>query len=261
LSENSLGFSLSDCEITLEDIWFPNLIIINQVSAEQKLRFTRVDSQGNAKYVRRLMSTFSNDFLFKDFPFDNQILKVSAIAFEDDDVELVLDKENIKMNDIFSVEGWDITQLDPIYYDANSLGNSSDFSKVEIRFNAHRVRSYYIWKLIIPLCLIVLMAWAVFWIPPAMLGPQVSLSTATIFTLIAYRFSIGYQLPKIPYFTKMDKFVFASTLIVFMALGVAISTSYLATKGKEQLALRIEKNARFIYIILFILILLFSFLF
>ena len=111
------------------------------------------------------------------------------------------------------------------------------------------------------LLMIVLMAWAVFWIDPSAIGPQIGLSTATIFTLIAFRFSLGFQLPKVSYFTRMDKFVFASTVLVFLALGAAIATSRLASQGNKELANRIEKWAKIIYLGIFAIIIIFTLVF
>jgi len=102
------------------------------------------------------------------------------------------------------------------------------------------------------------MAWAVFWIDPKHLGPQVGLSTATVFTLIAYRFSIGFSLPKVSYFTRMDNFVLFSTILVFIALGTAIATSKISSDGENALAKKIEKYMRVIYLVVFGCILVFT---
>lgn len=102
------------------------------------------------------------------------------------------------------------------------------------------------------------MAWAVFWINPKNLGPQVGLSTATVFTLIAYRFSIGFSIPKVSYFTRLDQFVFLSTVLVFAVLGIAVATSKVASDDNVELAKTIEKWARSIYIVLFMLVIIFT---
>jgi len=102
------------------------------------------------------------------------------------------------------------------------------------------------------------MAWAVFWIPIDAYARQIALSSATIFTLITYRFSIDYQLPKLPYFTKLDNFIFAVTILVFLALGIAITTINLATKGKATTSKKILRYSRLIYLIVFILIIIYT---
>ena len=131
-------------------------------------------------------------------------------------------------------------------------------ARIDFRLSAERDKKYYLLNVIMPLCLIVLRAWAVFWIDPSAIGPQVGFSTATVFTLIAYRFSLSYQLPKVSYFTRVDKFVLFSTIIVFIALGTAIATSKIASDGNRSGAKVIKNWSRYIYLFLFALILIFT---
>ena len=104
------------------------------------------------------------------------------------------------------------------------------------------------------------MAWSVFWIDPSQIGAQIGLSTATVFTLVAYRFSLGYLVPRVSYFTRMDTFVFLSTLLVFLALAGAVTTAKFAFDGKQHLAKRVDRWFRVIYLILFAIIIQYSFL-
>jgi VIT1/CCC1 family predicted Fe2+/Mn2+ transporter len=83
-----------------------------------------------------------------------------------------------------------------------------------------------------PLFLIVGMSWAVFWIDSSKIAPPIGTATVSMLTLIAYRFALGGLIPKVSYFTRMDSFITASTLLVFLALLVAILTGKLA-KGEH----------------------------
>jgi gamma-aminobutyric acid receptor subunit beta len=65
-------------------------------------------------------------------------------------------------------------------------------------FHATRLAQYYLLKVILPLLLIVMMSWTVFWIDPTNGGPQISVAVTSMLTLIAYRFAIGSEVPKLP---------------------------------------------------------------
>ena len=263
LSERVLGKSLEDCVINKNKIWFPKILDINLKSGEEQLEeVVHIDTDGNILYVQRLIGTFYNDLDYRNFPFDSQILNLIFASYDygPTDVEFQINQKEYKLNDNLDLEGWTgIKIIDPLIESVYIQDEDRHVSKIELKLQVTRDKQYYIWKMILPLCLIVLMAWAVFWIPPSAIGPQIGLSTATVFTLIAYRFSIGFQLPKISYFTKLDIFVFLSTILVFLALGTAISTSNLASKGEENNAVKIEKYARIIYLILFLIIIFISF--
>ena len=114
---------------------------------------------------------------------------------------------------------------------------------------ARRERTYYLLTMFIPAVLIALMAWCVFWIDPSLLPSQIAISTASIFTLIAFRFSMNFSLPRVSYLTVGDQFMLAITLLVFAALGQAVLTGRLAKSGKEAVARSLDQWGRWIYLI------------
>jgi len=183
---------------------------------------------------------------------------LAATGIDADNINFDIDKENITMRSNISIEGWAISILEPLVTTEFIRAQNRIVPILNFRFLADRDEGYYIWKVIIPLCLIVLMAWAVFWINPEAIGPQIGLSTATIFTLIAYRFSLGLTLPRVSYFTRIDKFVFFSTVLVFIALGIAVLTSRITTTGNIHRALKIEKISRVVYLLVFAAIIFFT---
>lgn len=137
-------------------------------------------------------------------------------------------------------------------YYIGSLGRN--ISKIDFSIEAARNTGYYFWNIILPVSLIVLMAWCVFFIDPAQLAAQTALSTAAVFTLVAFRFTISGLLPKVSYLTRMDTFIILATVLVFLALGESILSGNLSRKGKETLALQTDKVSMVIYIALFAII-------
>jgi len=265
LSKDMLGRSLENCSINLGEIWHPPLIDMNREIGDLLLeKKVLIDREGNINYKQRYVGKLSSDLNFTDFPFDEQILHFILATYGPDAENMVFELDNnfTGVRKEFSIEGWDIKLLDAVIGNEliQSQGAKSDknFARIDIRLSADRNSKYYLLNIIMPLCLIVLMAWAVFWIDPSAIGPQVGLSTATVFTLIAFRFSLGFRLPKVPYFTRMDKFVLFSTILVFAVLGAAVATSRIASDGNEELAKRIERWARVIYLIVFGIILVFT---
>ena len=265
LSEDALGKSIKNCVFNVADIWSPAIVDINRNEGENLFdEVARVDAQGNVNMKQRYVGELTSDLDFSDFPFDTQEIYFVMVAHGPDAADIVFEVDNdyTGSRDHFSIEGWDVNLIGGVSTSEQiktwgSLPTRS-FARIDFTLLAERDRPYYLWKVIAPLCLIVLMAWAVFWIDPKHLGPQVGLSTATVFTLIAYRFSIGFNLPKVSYFTRLDAFVFFSTLLVFIALGTAIATSKISSDGKNSLAKKIEKYMRVGYLIAFAFITVFT---
>ncbi|MEN8711714.1 MAG: hypothetical protein ABF326_05910, partial [Arenicellales bacterium] len=70
---------------------------------------------------------------------------------------------------------------------------------------------------------------------------------------IAYHIALSGRLPQIPYLTQMDKFLFSSTILVFMSLIEVVITSHLSSTDRLALARRIDLTARWFFPVLFAL--------
>lgn len=261
LSEKSLGYSLEECNIHIESIWYPDMQAINVVDSRGiQNGLVEIRNDGEIFFRQRYKGVFYNQFNLKDFPFDTQTLSIDLAPLEDNDsIKLIYNKDTTELGNRFKRQDWQLGDLEVStnkYY-IGSLGQY--ISKIDFSFEAVRNKGYYFWNIILPVSLIALMAWCVFWIDPAQLAAQTALATAAVFTLVAFRFTISGLLPKVSYLTRMDTFIILSTMLVFFALGESIVTSYVSRKGNEVLALKIDKVMRVLYLLLFAVIAFVSF--
>ena len=107
--------------------------------------------------------------------------------------------------------------------------------------------------MILPLVLIVIMSWAVFWITPTDASPQISIAVTSMLTLIAYRFAIDNQLPRLPYTTDLDAFILMSTVLVFFSFIEVLVTTILENQKRNRLAITIDRSCRVIFPVIFLL--------
>ena len=92
----------------------------------------------------------------------------------------------------------------------------------------------------------------IFWIDPAKFGPQIGLSATSMLTMIAFIFATTNMLPALGYFTILDLFITASTILIFLAMVVSITTSYLISSERAELATRIDGVCRFVFPLAFV---------
>ena len=105
----------------------------------------------------------------------------------------------------------------------------------------------------LPVAMIVLMSWFGCGLPPDVVPSRVGISTASIFSLIAFSLSIRLSLPRVSYLTHADMFLIGCTLLVILALGiVVVGTRWVQTDRMED-ALRLNALARWVYAGLFFL--------
>jgi hypothetical protein len=242
---------------SLSDISAPRFILVNrQKTWSSLLDVVEISPNGEAIYRMRLWGDFSQPLRLFDFPFDTHTFTVPILALSLDGGTLRLEPDpNVEsfMADELSVADWNINswsaKTDMIELTRGDAPQGFSFS-----FEATRIHNHYVIKYIIPLILIVMMSWIVFWIDPKESGSQLSVAVTAALTLIAYHIALASKLPDIPYLTRMDKFLFASTLMVFSALLEVVITSRLAGAGRVQLARLMDRVCGLLFPALFIAI-------
>jgi cadmium resistance protein CadD (predicted permease) len=68
------------------------------------------------------------------------------------------------------------------------------------------------------------------------------------------------MLPRISYFTKLDYFIVGSNILVFLALLKAVMSSAIARNDKEKIARKLDQHLRYVFPILYTIVLLITFL-
>jgi len=251
------------CRYPLSAIWHPWLQIFNQRAISERLQpHVEVDAKGNVIYIQRYYGTFTNRLDLRNFPFDQQWLTFSLISFyPSTEVKLVFNEQLAGVDDNPSISGWYVgaesTSLVDEYatQSQHTEQKSEQFSRLQYSLQATRDVNYYRWKVLLPLALIVIMSWTVFWIDPSQLGPQMGAAATAMLTLIAFLFSLRGILPPISYLTHMDYFVYGSLALVFFTSIESILTCNLAQTNKLPLAKRIDLWSRGIFPGLFIFLL------
>jgi len=123
-----------------------------------------------------------------------------------------------------------------------------------IEFDAARKPNHYVLKVLLPLVLIVMMSWLVFWIDPTLSSAQISVAVTSMLTLIAYRFAIGADVPKLPYLTLLDAFTLLSSILVFLSLIEVMVTTALALNNRVEAARALDRHSRWVFPLVFLVV-------
>jgi len=236
--------------VPLNEIWHPRLQYLNQQRTIQTLpAIADIQPDGEVIVRQRVWGPFSQALEVEDFPFDQHRFSVVLIAagFEADEVLLVVDPQHASaISRELSVPDWAISELSAGPVEHRFYEGAPPIPAFSAAFEAKRHSSYFLLKVIAPLVFILAMSWTVFWLDPSLAGTQIGVATTSMLTLIAYRFTIDGYIPKVAYLTRLDSFILASTILVFVALVLAVLTSYLAANGEQSRAVRIERHCRWI---------------
>lgn len=231
----------------LGEIWWPDLTFANEEGSrgteDQQLILL---ADGTLQYQEKLDVVLEANFDLERFPFDEQVLEIEIESFAWDAEYLVLHKEDerIGFSDGFDLPEWRIERVETALEAVKEVRDRAPFSELLIEVHVSRQSGYYIWKVLIPLFLLVAVSWAVFWMPIEVVADRMSLSMTGLLTIVAYQFVISGGLPKVSYFTFMDSLLMVSFLLMILAIAENMTAHALHARGRTDLARKLDHACR-----------------
>ena len=230
---------------------------------------------------------FRQKFDFKRFPFDKQklIIKIipgahstsnydvnyprgmASVTFVTPDVGAFAGLIKYKNDNLLKELGWTIESTDIVseeMFDKNYFDPylNTTFDRYEnsinIVLNINRNSAHYLFKIIIPVFLILCVAWSVLWIPTPKLDARLTTSIVALLALIAYNFVFEGDIPKLDYLTDLDKFILLSYIFCCIPTFSSIGFSRLIKKTDKlqikatKLNSIIRKWGAVIYLLIFL---------
>tara|TARA_A100001035_G_C27756806_1_gene489217 strand:+ start:38 stop:1570 length:1533 start_codon:yes stop_codon:yes gene_type:complete len=173
------------------------------------------DKYSTVDYDSAGLYTFNNSFNLQNFPFDKQTLKFHIVnnAYMMFEIAAVSDASQLNLQNFIenkSINGWNILSGNLKYepYKDPYFDNYQDSLIAEIVIE--RKYSYYIYKVIIPIVLILMICWSSLWIPAREIESKLTITIVCLLSLIAYNFVIDKDLPKLEYLTTLDWIILIS---------------------------------------------------
>lgn len=243
----------SEISIPVAEVDFPTVMVrgVEQIEGFGQ-SIVKVSPNGVATYRHRYIGDIHQSFNFKEFPFDTQIWTIDLFNPEVGQFRIEFNPSYLEElnHDSLSTTNWEVKYLG---YRHSELSNFGDpVQMLHLDFKLKRNPVFYIWKVMIPIMLVVFMSWSVFWISPTNISAQLTVSVTAILTLVAFQFSVSQLMPPLSYLTKMDLFTIVADISVFLAFVETIITSYLQDRGQQHVSEKIDYYFRFLFPIAFV---------
>lgn len=243
--------------------WWPQLLIVNEIGTGDVNAITvQVHPDGHVHFLEQRTVTLETPMKLQPFPFDTQVLQAKMIPFGNFSEGVVLEvndelvsatQEHVLSNDQINIAQWRLVKLEQVaeHADFRYYGHPEQVSVIRFNITLKRESDNIIWKVIVPLIILVLLMWAVFWMEVDDLSDRLNISFIGILTIVAYQFLIDGAMPRIAYFTFTDTVLLYSFLVMCLAIVESLVLYSLCKAGHKPLAEKVDRVAQWMFPIVY----------
>lgn len=220
-------------------IWPVHSFYNLQGRVDYQNRIVMVDLQGNVNYVARFTATFqAPDFDFKHFPFDQQNFHIKLDSLpKTDRIKYIPILDSSGIGDNLGEEEWILEHTKTEVTTHNEFGH--DANRFILSFKGSRHLNYYILRILIPIIIIILVAWFTFFLKDY--SKRIDLTSGNLLLFIAFNFTISNDLPRLGYITLMDTFLLTTFVITGIVVLINVWLRRLQNVGKETTASKLDR--------------------
>lgn len=233
----------------LASVWRPQLVLANGSGGyERQATLLRHRFDGRMTYVQELNAFAEIPVELRRFPFDRESLRIvfEPLGFAADEVVLELDPATTGTRPGgVSVSEWRLEAFGGTR-GSDEVGDEAVSSAV-FTLEVARLPGFLVRVVIIPMMVLVALSWSVFWMDRESLGDRMDISFIGILTVVAYQIMVSSTLPRIPYFTIMSGFIYASFFTICASVIVNLTVGRLDRTGRSELGNRVDRTCRWAF--------------
>ena len=214
-----------------------------------------MELEDGSKYqIMRIESRFVHPFTLADFPLDAQqlTLLIEDTTYPVHQLVYVPDTADSGFGDMLKIPGWEITNwtMDSQVHNYGSqlgeLGSAlaTDYSVLRYALNIERLANFFLWKLLLPLLIVLVAHWCTFLINPTMVEIRTAMPSTALLTTVFLQQSYTSMLPEVGYLVLMDKIYVVAYLLIITTLAYTIVSAVWVHNDEASGALRAKRLDR-----------------
>lgn len=247
-SSNALYQDEAAAEL-LKTIWWPYFEIYDSRGPRTTIhRTVAIDNNGKVVYQERFSAEIKQDLVLKAFPFDESEISFTVVPFAGGPGIVrffPLDEADIVHRDVtWEPSDWYVDDS-RVIIDEDATAWASATAYIEVR----RVWLSYVFGIILPLALILVVSSAVFWmdLEKAHLGDRLGVSFTALLTVVAFDFVASDGLPNLWYTTVLDWILIGAYVAMAFTMVENVVACVLHRQGKPKLAQQVDRASRMLF--------------
>lgn len=233
--------------------WYPQVGLANASGApESQGVLLRVKPDGTSTLIQPIHAVARSRMKLRRYPFDRQKLEAvfAVLGFDSGSVTLVPDPAAATGDrSRIEVPQWDLTGVSAMArtVPAPHAGETGSSSAFVLALDVRRQSFFMVRLVILPLFMIVVLSWSVFWMDRSSLGDRMSVSFVGLLTVVAYQIMVSGIMPNIAYITFMNAFLGFSFLIMCATIVVTLAVGTCDKQGDSGRGDRIDRRCRRVF--------------
>lgn len=210
---------------------------------------------GSSLQVLRMEGRFAEPFKFDRYPLDRQRLGVTIenALYPLNQLVYVPDNEQTGYAKGIVIPGWNFEKFQTLQlsheYDTNfgdpSYGDDkTTFAAIRYEFLVSRPVSYFTWKLLLPLVIVLFSSWGALLLDPLRVDSRIALTITTLLTTVFLQQSYSSELPAISYLVLLDKIYVLAYVLIIAAILETILTADIVRSEKPEVIERVKRIDR-----------------
>lgn len=237
--------------------WFPQVTLVNESGKYDKPSTElRIEPDGTVTLTEAIDAVGEADLDLRRYPFDEQHLDAvfdvlgattREVRFEIDPQTGGVSREGV------GVPEWSLERVVAFTRDhaAPHIAADAVASTFVVSLDVRRQSFYMIRLVVLPLMLIVILSWSVFWMDKSSVADRINVSFIGILTVVAYHIVISEIWPDISYFTLMHGFLNLSFLLMCATVPINLAVARLDRRGQSEAGDRLDQRCRWLFPVLY----------
>ncbi|XP_076295025.1 GABA-gated ion channel isoform X1 [Lasioglossum baleicum] len=236
--KETLALSIS----MLARIWKPDTYFYNgkhsylhTITSPNK--FVRLYQDGRVLYSSRLTIKAGCPMNLENFPMDTQRcpLQFGSFGYTKRDVIYKWNSaRQVAIAEDMKLSQFDLVANPTANYSASPTLPQADYSMLLVYFHLQRHMGNFLIQVYGPCVLLVVLSWVSFWLNREATADRVSLGITTVLTMTFLGLEARTDLPKVPYPTALDFFVFLSFAFIFATIIQFAVVHYFTKYGSGE---------------------------